>query len=132
MKKTMETSIYAIYIYIQGIYNVYIRARSEACRALGGFWRLFEALGSWRPLEAPGGSWRPLEAPEGPGGLLCKVLKAWKILAEFPGAPGPKPLTLRMPAEKPQGGLWEGPERPSKKNDLEDGAVRPKVWGTLF
>ena len=41
---------------------------------------------------------------------------SWKIFGRVPRRPwAPRPLTLRVPAEKPQGGLWEGPERPSKK-----------------
>ena len=63
-------------------------------------------------LEGDGG-----EGPAAPGGPCLETWKIAKTGPDLTGASG-KPL--------------EGPQRPSKKNDLEEAAVRLKVWGTSF
>ena len=85
-------------------------------------WRLLRAVKALKPLEAPATPW-VLEALE----ALARFLAEFPETSELQG-----PLPCECQPEKPQGGLWEGPERPLKKNNWRDASPRCKVWGTLF
>ena len=89
------------------------------------FLEFLEEPGSGRPLRV-GGLWEaPLGSPErpweAPKSLLQGIVGWLTRRAVRPSA-----------QDWPQGGLWGGPDRPSVRNDLEDGATRFKVWGALF